>query len=711
MSDSMPPIHLDKTRQELLEFNHNTIVCSGAGSGKTTLIVLHYLRCLEQLITSGDLEPVHRILAITFTDRAAAELRERIRQGILEKIHELRKVRDHQRVGRWQRIFRSLDHAYIGTIHANCRRLLTEFAFELQIDPAFDIMDSDESDRILSETARKLLFSGNPSTLFLFAFAGNSPIYTDFAGIPSLVSHLVNSYLTLRQSVTLFSGEKSFQKFCKSYQIPDSGGDPLGSFLHELYGCMDPDRLADLSGRDSKSVKDWNQKSRDLLGGSFIEGRETLGNFDKRVELFGLYRKLGQSKSKAVIEHFSDLNPLFQQFVYHDYRERNRDLLPAFLECFAVLDSQYNKHKSARGKLDYADLVEKFFILLADNIPVRNRLRDRFQFVVVDEAQDNDALQDRILSLLCDDRVQPTLFLVGDMKQSIYRFRGARIECFRRRLENSGEETLNRVFYIRDNFRSHQGLIDIVNRICDPLFSLLPKKFDDPDQLELLFDENHALQCTRPPNGLTGFEFLKPSFEKGISIRLAVEIQANLLASRIARAVNEKERLKWSLEGPQPCQFADFTLLLPRFTRLDAFEAAFKREGIPTRVVGGRGYFQTPEIRDILRLLRTIADPSDLFSLSCVLRSPLVGLKDKTLCLIQTGTPADLESAESSEQERFQQFHSSLLEARENAFSQGLFEFLIHVLQLFDVEARFQSSMVGEIVVCANEVGDHALLG
>ncbi|MFC1744558.1 UvrD-helicase domain-containing protein, partial [Candidatus Riflebacteria bacterium] len=210
---------IDQVRSQALAFDKNTIVCSGAGSGKTTLIVMHYLNCLEKLQCISDGFEAQHILAITFTEKAASELRGRIRQQILAKIREYESQGENNAKVRWQRIFRNIDHAYIGTIHSMCRRFLTEFSFEIKIDPAFSVIDEKKTRRVLIEFVEKYLKENLQEYKFLKKLGSIYPLYQNLNWQNALVPLVVDNYIQLKQDVAVFLKEMEFSSFCEQYQF------------------------------------------------------------------------------------------------------------------------------------------------------------------------------------------------------------------------------------------------------------------------------------------------------------------------------------------------------------------------------------------------------------------------------------------------------------------------------------------------------------
>lgn len=297
-------------------------------------------------------------------------------------------------------------------------------------------------------------------------------------------------------------------------------------------------------------------------------------------------------------------------------------LIRTYLRLLADVGRRYTALKGPSA-LDFEDLQLRARNMLRDHPAVLRRLQGRIRYLLVDEFQDTDALQDEVVRLLAGDPPGDRLFVVGDPKQSIYRFRHAEVGLFRewqaRVAERQGE-----VVFLAENFRSQRGLVEFVN----VLFA------------RLMGAEYEPLAPGREAEVRPAVELLLASRGEGEKAAPAALKEARLLASRLRAMVEGGEELVGERpEGGGPevrraVRYGDMAILLRTRNKLRVFETALAEQGIPYYVVGGTGFYQKPEVRDLLSALRAIDDPDDRLSLAAALRSPLFALPDDALLLL-----------------------------------------------------------------------------
>ena len=316
------------------------------------------------------------------------------------------------------------------------------------------------------------------------------------------------------------------------------------------------------------------------------------------------------------------------------------ELLKRVTLAMAKLLVDWRDYKRSAALLDFDDLLFTARDLLAGNEDVRKALANRFRHVLVDEFQDTDPLQIEILWRLCGElpkdgsanplaRVprQGALFLVGDPKQAIYRFRGADVNAYLAARGAIGSEA---TLEIVANFRSVEPILAIVNsRFATPLSSaagqpgftaLVPTR--DPTRNALAVA---ALDVTVQKE--------KPSADE---LRDAEATRVAELCTRLVGNAQVYERGQW-----RPCRSGDIALLAPVGTELWRFEEALEEQGIPVSTQAGKGFFRRQEIQDLIALTRAIADPRDTLALGAFLRGPMVGLTETELLDIAEGIPVD----------------------------------------------------------------------
>ena len=383
-------------------------VSAGAGTGKTKVLVERFVRAVCERRLSID-----SVLVITYTERAAGELRTRIRERLLD-------------VGRHD-LARDIDRAWISTIHGFCSRLLRSHPFEAGLDPRFRVLDEAQARVLRSEAFRAALtrFCGDrdPERLRLLATYGSERLATMLAGV----------YERLRSAG-------------RPLALARHDGSRLGSALAALRACAEA-TLAQVEV-EAEGRADVERALELASGSPSVENLLDLSELrvsGDHSERFAAYGEALAGVESAALDEIA---------------ARDRDLLQELLEAF---DQAYRDAKARESALDFEDLQLLARKLLARDADVRERTRWRFRSVMVDEFQDTNRLQCELIDqLACEE-----LFFVGDEFQSIYRFRHADVEVFRdRRAASEG------VLALTQNYRSRPEILGVVNRLFGTEFGV-----------------------------------------------------------------------------------------------------------------------------------------------------------------------------------------------------------------------------------------------
>ena len=314
----------------------------------------------------------------------------------------------------------------------------------------------------------------------------------------------------------------------------------------------------------------------------------------------------------SLIGELTDLTAAAETILVDSFYGSQRATL---LDAMARFDALYRSRKTAQGALDFSDLEEYSVRLLEENEKARERVRRQFDHILMDEFQDTNGLQSKLLDLL---RPADRFYAVGDINQSIYGFRHADpqvFDAYRSRLRSEGKH----VAELRENWRSRSDILSAVLSLvgaCDGI-------------------EPHTFQTAR--------KFRRKSEPSIEVIRCLGEdtAEAEALEAKWVAARAGEFKTKLSLDDRQ-ASFGDMAVLVRKADSIQAFTDAFDEAGIPYVVTAGKGFFETREVSDLARLLRVLANPRDEISLAAVLRSPLVGLSDQALFeMKQAGNLAD----------------------------------------------------------------------
>jgi ATP-dependent helicase/nuclease subunit A len=379
-------------------------VSAGAGTGKTTVLVERYVRAVHERGLAID-----SILAITYTERAAGELRGRIRQRLAE-------------LGRHD-LARELDGAWISTIHGFCHRLLKAHPFEAGVDPRFRVLDENQARVLAGEAFEAALAgfceSGDPERIRLLATYGAK----------GLRRMLTRVYETLRSAGRELALEVTARPGLES-RLEE---------LREAARCVveDTDGLEAAAAPRSSAARALDLLERPPSAERLLDLSDLAARGGPR-ELFATYEEARHAVEQAALDEVA---------------ARDRALLEELLSRFA---DAYAAAKGAESALDFEDLQLGARDLLRDHPSIRERESWRFRSVLVDEFQDTNRLQCELIDLLATN----DLFFVGDEFQSIYRFRHADVEVFRERREASGG-----VLALTENYRSRPEVLDVINHL------------------------------------------------------------------------------------------------------------------------------------------------------------------------------------------------------------------------------------------------------
>jgi ATP-dependent helicase/nuclease subunit A len=608
------------------EINKHISVTAGPGAGKTTVLVERYLHILRE----HKLPSIDQIVAITFTNRAANEMRERLRKR-LDKLLQAASGEDRQR---WMKFKRTLDGAVITTIHGFCMRLLREFPVEAQLDPQFVLLDE--------HRAAILLEAAVEESLTEFISRGDEPISHLTAGVgrPRLATALMAMYLKVRgQGLSLDS-------VLKQTTESHSGAEGYRVLCSELDA-----RMADLisargltgkaAEKRSEAKRRWPRVRELLLNkevpladycGLINEFRET-ARPDARGNICALVKQLddlfwGETKERP----FGRLPQVrFDLF--------SREYATALVKLLKSIDQRFLEKKRQLSVLDFDDLQIRTLQLL-DRPEVIRRTSQRYKFFLVDEFQDTNGLQrdlmDR-LALKSGGRVN--LFIVGDRKQSIYGFRGADVDVFSEMTEaliEAGGESMQ----LPLNFRSQPQLIDFFNFLFARLFTHEEENVAELGQLGYVEHEPSVAKraaSDQPPLVELMIDTLAGGEEDPKAGQTHRERDAKQLAQRIISltASVRVSPVQESGQNVRGSSYRDIALLFRAMTDVPVYEAEFRRAGIPYQTVLGKGFYEREEITDLIQLCRFLDNRTDELALAAVLRSPLCGISDNALLALR----------------------------------------------------------------------------
>jgi ATP-dependent helicase/nuclease subunit A len=601
--------------------NRHLSVTAGPGSGKTTVLVERYLEILRTQKVSVD-----NIVAITFTNRAANEMRQRVRR----EIDDLLRATSGNERQIWLRHKRALEGAVVTTIHGFCSRLLHEFPVEANIDPQFVLLDEHQSammlEAVVEEALTDAIHHGHEKIVLL----------TQGATRAVLAAALVELYRRYRgEGLSLEAIEKLSAANHAAIADYKAGFKALETAMADLIAARG--LTPDAEKRRLKAAQEW-PALRELWSRPPTE--LTIARYCQTIEDFWEARP--RKGSTPVVERLDEL----LWGTDSTTSDRVRGLVPslgfdllandyalALIKLLREIERRLEEEKQRLSVLDFDDLQLRTLRLL-ERPEVLTRVTERYRFFLVDEFQDTNGLQRDLMTQLA---LQPSanLFIVGDRKQSIYGFRGADVDVF-------SEMTAAIVAAggspqpLHLNFRSRKLLIDSFNFLFARIFKARAEiPAAELGQLGYVAHEASVAERAAEDQG--------PLVE--LMVGILVE---NKPSAEIAEATDEADPLGAperdaeqvaarirSLVDAESYRYGKIAILFRAFTGVWTYESALRRAGIPYLTVQGKGFYQREEITDLIQLLRFLDNNTDELALAAVLRSPLGGISDDALLALR----------------------------------------------------------------------------
>jgi len=582
----------------IFDLDRSLVVTAGAGSGKTRVLVGRYVNILEEQAADID-----EVIAITFTEKAANEMKGRAWEEIIKRE---KKAGSPEEARRWRELARRLQSARISTIDSFCAQLVREYPVEAGVDPEFAIMDELDMRRAMYAAARsavdKMLQRKDPYMTSLVVDKGFGVVA---------------------------------EALCRVFEKLRMTGKPFDECLGITMVSLDQSEAeAERALTDLKFVLAAAAESRGVSANvDHLKLEPPQPGSPELFDVPGLMLKIDSVATGLKLKKRSDEQKEIDELkavLYECLLDRfAREGVRSVVDACKLMDEEYRAQRGNGAMMDFTGIELAARDLLRDT-PAGAACRSRFKFVLVDEYQDTNRLQDEIVSLITGEPYGNRRFVVGDPKQSIYRFRGAVVEVFEEAVraavgDAAGLADKCGCIELGINFRSAGPLVDVTNALFAKILG--PVRFSPA--------KSHR---TAPSPDIPRAELMLVRLE-GKEKGPKGELEAEVLARRIAEMVGNEERLVCETivgeDGPmaaaRPVGYGDIAVLLRTMTHVKEFEAALSRHGIPYYVVGGAGFYGRPEVIWLVDLLRAIDDRSDVTSLAAVLRAPVFGLSDESL--------------------------------------------------------------------------------
>ena len=596
-------------RRAAAQRQRNLAVTAGAGSGKTRTLVARYLGLLGE-----DLRP-RQVVAITFTEKAAREMRSRARQSLRQLVVAAKTAAERQR---WAILDAQMDSARIGTIHSLCAEILRSHPAEAALDPQFRVVEDNQAAALRHAAVQAGV-----------AWAVQQPEMG--ALLRSFSLNLLERVLSTLLAKRLEVSSASFEPAGLAEQVRQA----LLSFLQDKLtaGILDELRQAQASHNLAEEAGEGMASQALYLLAAFDQAAAALSPTeseptDAALALFQARRSsmrlnVGKRSSaikdamRALRDHYDSVlapwlgganakdpppDPLVETALL--------ETAPLVEQVFKQVLAVYRTALDEQSGLDFDDLEAGAVALL--RIPaIRAYWQQETAAVLVDEFQDTNARQREIILALCGE--QPgRLFVVGDARQSIYRFRGADVTVFTG-LQDEIKRQGGLAIDLERTFRAHPELLQAAGALLAGIMGIEP----DPQRpyhipyAPLVSERRTARPGMQAP-------FVECILAAGEGAAAARPAAAQALARRLVELKNAGEIRAWD----------EVALLFRASTTFPLYEQALEDCGIPFVTVAGSGFYDRPEVRDLLNILRALADPWDDQALAGLLRSPAFGVSD-----------------------------------------------------------------------------------
>lgn len=632
--------------------NRNLLVSAAAGSGKTAVLIERILNLISDPVRPVDID---ELLVVTFTRAAAGEMRERLNTAIEKKLSE---GEEEEHLTRQLTLIQS---AQITTIDSFCSYILKSYFHVIGLDPNYRVMDEGEGKLLKTQVVQELLES---------YFEEATPEFQEFVECLATGKNdqiLEDSILRLYEFAMSYPYPEKWLEECLSVysartmeEFENAGW--LQGWLNstrELIGDLEellekalsickenggpylyePAILSDLENlekcKGAKGYREFYQafQSMDKWARLSTKKDETIDE-NKKKQVKAL-RDQVKDEIKALEEDYFAESP---ETEFADMQAAGRPM-KVLVELTLAFTRRFAEEKRARNLCDFHDMEHLALSILVDEegqpTDTAKELSGRFKEIMIDEYQDSNHVQETLLRAISrEERGAYNLFMVGDVKQSIYRFRLARPELFMEKYDTyTLEESSTQRIDLHRNFRSRSEVLDLTNDVC---YRIMAR-----DLGNVAYDEDAALYagadyCAPDEAGMFAPEILVADSAEELLEGSGYEdrklYEAKLVAERIRKLMTEQKVTDKATGELRTVRYSDIVILLRSLSGYaDSFAAVLNEAGIPAHTVSATGYFSAVEVQTVLAMLRILDNPRQDIPLAAVLKSPIAGLTDEEL--------------------------------------------------------------------------------
>ena len=608
----------------------NLLVAAGAGSGKTAVLVERIIK----KITEDNID-IDKLLVVTFTNAAASEMRERIADRLYKLLAENRDM--HKQI-------MLLNKASITTLHSFCLKVIRDNFFKIDLDPNFRIGDTTECELLKFEAVEEVLEE-------VYAYDSDEyseliNIYTDKKSDDLIKEIILNIYKFIQSSPYPFEW---LNEKCEMYNVDekeDFSETPWGTYLlnyakeeiagtieelkevlEEIYDCEEARNYILTLEEDVfvlkalDKISTWDEMYEQINKIEFSNLKQARKAPD---EIKDLVKEAREKMKKNIKEYLKENVFVASSFEIAEDLKLLYKYLTLISNLVKKLDDIYTSKKREKNIVDFSDIEHLCLNLLSENEDVRKIYKDKYEEILIDEYQDSNLIQEYIINTISNQKT----FLVGDVKQSIYRFRQARPELFLYKYNTYiAEKAKNQKILLFKNFRSNNNIIEATNYIFSQIMSIELGEIDYDEKEYLKFGaeyyekngdnvEINLIETKPDENG--------EAFEVEDEINDTPQLEGKVIANRINELVGTLEVYDKNTGEYRKAEYKDIVILLRATTRYsDCFVEELSKRNIPVFCDNNLGYFDTSEIQITMSLLKIIDNPIQDIPLIAVLRSQI----------------------------------------------------------------------------------------
>ncbi|MBU2494396.1 MAG: UvrD-helicase domain-containing protein [Bacteroidetes bacterium] len=596
---------------EALNYKRHIALTANAGSGKTFVLSKRYV----EIALIEDV-PINKIVAITFTDKAAGELYKKIAGEIEERLIS---EKDQRIKTKLERIRKQLVSSNISTIHSFCIDLLREFSPDAGIDANFSPIDSETSDELIELSIEEVIINllkeetQSDKIKYLVRILGSK------AALTSQLKHLIHQRKNLiKLADTLYSGNveviaKHFKsEFHNKFILFFSENIELYfSNLAKLNNEIIFNEPGDSIALTVRSILDKYTLPINPL--EILSAVHRLGEviFTQKNELRKkeFTKKFDSQNFVNEIKEIEKIQKVLRSFkIDENFESANIELAKfgkSILEVFNRSAVLYDEKKSDKGYLDFEDILLHTKNIVSQE-SVREKLSAKYNYIMLDEYQDTNEIQYEIFMPILENLNAGNLFVVGDEKQSIYMFRDADLEIFNRtKNEIEKKETALSLLQLPHSFRMSPPIAAFTNELFKELFRNPKIEFNEVTPNELI--------CSKEEDVPGQIEILAADSDT----------ESEMVSKRILKLLNNSEETE--------INFKDIAVLCRKRNAFSELEKSFSKYKIPFTIIGGKGYYQRQIIYDIYNYLSFLINPDNDSALVGILRSPFFTISDANI--------------------------------------------------------------------------------